>query len=238
MQGSVHDSNSIFFERFAGWQGLLAEANPYSFSKLMMRRPAAYRIETALCAKAGYVSFDLPRIRNVGGCCGRESGKGKYQLRCTPLGAILSVIGVSHVDFFSLDVEGAEMTVCMLQPQANQHVAWRLSSPCQQLALPSARLASSSPCQQLALRLSSPCHQLALPSARVQFAAHPMLLGRNEYQHAPLSPHPTPWEECQHAALSPRTSPPERLMGYGGVWIATHRCLRVSTGNATRSLCS
>ena len=112
VQGTQYDSNSLFFERFLGWKGLLVEANPYSFAKLMVRRPAAFRIETALCEKSASLQFNLPDSqRTVDGCCGRANARGKHTLRCTPLGAILNLMGVRHVDFFSLDVEGAEMSV-------------------------------------------------------------------------------------------------------------------------------
>ena len=111
-QGAVFDSNSIFFERFLGWSGLLVEANPFSFAKLVVRRPAAYRLETALCARPGELRFQLPdHQRNADGCCGRADGAAKHVVRCTPLGAILDTIGIHHVDFWSLDVEGAELDV-------------------------------------------------------------------------------------------------------------------------------
>ena len=104
VQGTVYDSNSLFFERFLGWTGLLVEANPFSYAKLMVRRPAAYKIETALCAATGILRFNLPdNQRNADGCCGRANGKGKYPLRCTRLGDILEQIGILHVDFWSLD---------------------------------------------------------------------------------------------------------------------------------------
>ena len=110
VQGTVYDSNSLFFERFLGWKGLLVEANPFSFAKLLVRRPASYRLESALCAAAGIMRFNLPdNQRTADGCCGRANRKGKYSLRCTPIGAVLRQIGVEHVDFWSLDVEGAEV---------------------------------------------------------------------------------------------------------------------------------
>ena len=112
VQGTVFDSNSIFFERFLGWRGLLVEANPFSFAKLVVRRPAAYRLETALCETTGTLRFNLPdHQRTADGCCGKADGRGKYQMRCTPLGGVLEAIGQRHVDFWSLDVEGAEMDV-------------------------------------------------------------------------------------------------------------------------------
>ena len=104
VQGTVFDSNSIFFERFLDWTGLLVEANPYSFAKLMTRRPASYRVETALCDTAGTLRFDLPdRQRTADGCCARVKGDGKYEVRCTPLSALLDSIGVKHIDFWSLE---------------------------------------------------------------------------------------------------------------------------------------
>ena len=110
VQGTVFDSNSLFFERFLGWRGLLVEANPFSFAKLLVRRPASYRLESALCSAAGIMRFNLPdNQRTADGCCGRANGKGKHSLRCTPIGAVLRQIGVDHVDFWSLDVEGAEV---------------------------------------------------------------------------------------------------------------------------------
>lgn len=92
-------------------RGLLVEANPFAFAKLVPRRPATFRLESALCAKAGWMRFDLPAQRQADGCCGRASESGKHRLRCTPLGHVLRAIGVSRIDFFSLDVEGAEMQV-------------------------------------------------------------------------------------------------------------------------------
>ena len=122
VQGTVYDSNSLFFERFLGWRGLLVEANPFSFAKLLVRRPASYRLESALCAAAGIMRFNLPdNQRTADGCCGRANGKGKYILRCTPIGAVLRQIGVEHVDFWSLDVEGAEVR-CMDRTKTHAHI--------------------------------------------------------------------------------------------------------------------
>ena len=90
---------------------MLVEANPFSFAKLLPRRTAAYRLETALCDNVGWMSFDLPTHRSPEGCCGRASATGRHKLRCTPLGDVLHAMSVDRVDFMSLDVEGSEMSV-------------------------------------------------------------------------------------------------------------------------------
>ena len=99
-------SNSYYFERYLGWRGLLVEASPANFAQLFTARPFAHRLESALCAEAGTTRFSAAR-----GCCGKLSSSTGYAVRCTPVGALLRSIGVSHVDFFSLDVEGSEALV-------------------------------------------------------------------------------------------------------------------------------
>ena len=84
--------------------GLLVEANPYSFAKLMTRRPGSYRIETALCERVSTLRFALPdKQRTADGCCGKASNEGNYAARCTPVSEILRGCGVTHIDFWSLE---------------------------------------------------------------------------------------------------------------------------------------
>ena len=42
---------------------------------------------------------------------GRFKEAKRYTVPCKPIGAMIRAAGVGHVDFFSLDVEGAELTV-------------------------------------------------------------------------------------------------------------------------------
>ena len=62
-----------------------------------------------LCAS----TFLTISVLQMGAAAG-QTKKGKYILRCTPIGAVLRQIGVEHVDFWSLDVEGAEVR-CMVR---------------------------------------------------------------------------------------------------------------------------
>lgn len=83
------------------------EASPRNFATLLTTRPRAYRLETALCADVGTMSF------SGHGCCGKGDTNGTdslgrpadtYTVRCTPVGPVLRQMRTSHVDFFSLDV--------------------------------------------------------------------------------------------------------------------------------------
>ena len=127
--GAIAGSNSYLFERYLGWEGPMVEANQLNFARLLRARPGVVRAETALCPRAGNLSF------NGGGCCSGVAGKpaphmgaglrdgkwsdahthlrseNEYMVRCTPLGALLRAIKVPRIDFLSLDVESSEYAV-------------------------------------------------------------------------------------------------------------------------------
>lgn len=106
LDGTADGSNSFFFERYMQWRGLLVEASPMNFAKLVTRRPFSYRLEGALGSKYGTVRF------SGHGCCGKTvQGAGDYEVQMVPIGALLRTMGITHIDFWSLDVEGGELTV-------------------------------------------------------------------------------------------------------------------------------
>ncbi len=108
LSGAADGSNSLFFERYLGWRGLMVEASPFNFANLFTRRPLAWRLEAALGANTTTLSF------SGHGCCGKViggSGGDSYRVRAVPIGQVLKAMGVSRVDFWSLDVEGAELSV-------------------------------------------------------------------------------------------------------------------------------
>lgn len=124
LDGSFTGSNSYLFERYLGWRGLMVEANQLNFANLLTRRPGMFRAESALCPRAGNLSF------MGGGCCSSVAGKvaahtgaglrdgkwgdshteprssSEYKVRCTAIGPLLRAMQVPRVDFFSLDVRG------------------------------------------------------------------------------------------------------------------------------------
>lgn len=102
-------SNTLMFEQCLGWNGLLIEANPTNFMKLQENRPCAITIGEAAC-KAG----DGPlRMTGMAGVAKIVKGDDKdyVEVPCHPLSQMLEENGIHRINFFSLDVEGAELDV-------------------------------------------------------------------------------------------------------------------------------
>lgn len=114
------ESNSRFFDVCLGWEGLLVEANPTTFQKLVANRPHAHKASfAASCSEeearnnktvgfhdaifSNAAQVDTP---NAEAYSGRE--KTPVQVPCGPLTSLLQDLFCGHVTFFSLDVEGAE----------------------------------------------------------------------------------------------------------------------------------
>jgi len=116
-------SNTLLLDRFFGWSGLLVEANPVNFASLLGNRPHAHRLESALCPADG--PTDLAFMGDYGGSVGaaevyektqsKEAFHGErtdtYRVPCSPLQQWLDELEVKRVHFFSLDVEGSELSV-------------------------------------------------------------------------------------------------------------------------------
>jgi hypothetical protein len=106
LNGVADGSNSFFFERYLGWRGLMVEASPLNFAGLFTRRPLAYRLEAALGAQPQSLRF------SGHGCCGKVAGGAEsYRVQVLPIGPVLQAMGVDHVDFWSLDVNGCCRTL-------------------------------------------------------------------------------------------------------------------------------
>jgi hypothetical protein len=117
-------SNTYFFEVMFGWKGILIEPDPFKFGNIISNRPSAIVVGEIVCER-GEVTF----IRG-GATAGAmqhfapafymrwhatPNPDRKLTLQCQSLSAILERVhrrsGVSCYDFFSLDVEGAELSV-------------------------------------------------------------------------------------------------------------------------------
>lgn len=135
--GESH-SNTLFFEKERGWQGILIEANPYTFELMKAKDRSCWMahacirsqnhsqlhfslaggitsaLELASSQHTQRIQHDLPLYRN------QRNWKGAGQtfcLACYDFGEILNKTtlfsddqkGGAIIDFFSLDVEGAEL---------------------------------------------------------------------------------------------------------------------------------
>jgi hypothetical protein len=114
------ESNSRFFDLCLGWKGLLIEGNPHSYKKVLLSRPRAHRMSFAPSCSAQYeaengtVLFYRYALANVGlvGKAKTYEGKSTLSVPCGPLSPVLQdVFNGERITFFSLDVEGAELTV-------------------------------------------------------------------------------------------------------------------------------
>ncbi|XP_056016274.1 uncharacterized protein LOC125673093 isoform X2 [Ostrea edulis] len=110
-------SNTLWLERQHGWTGLLIEANPELCEQIDKLKRNAWRLCACLSSTQKTVSF----IKG-GGVGGIEDNidehhmkmldkKNKVTVPCYSLEKVLDDIGVHHIDFYSLDVEGAEMVI-------------------------------------------------------------------------------------------------------------------------------
>jgi len=126
------ESNTRFFDVCLGWKGLLIEGNPGNYEKTISNRPYAHKMSFAPSCSAEYeaangtVQFYRYPMTNVGlvGHAKTYEKKPTVDVPCGPLSPVLedvfgddAVFGgggsarLPTLDFFSLDVEGAEMLV-------------------------------------------------------------------------------------------------------------------------------
>ena len=112
------ESQTWLFEHCFGWRGILIEASPDEFDRLLRNRPASLNLRLAGCSTEGTVLM----TRNANHASSNHAADSVASLAgvqrvvnasCGPVGPRLARLGVHRVDFCSLDVEGAEVTVLL-----------------------------------------------------------------------------------------------------------------------------
>ena len=114
-------SNSLFFEIERNWTGLLIEANPDYHRALLRKNRRAYVLRSCLSAERQPATVRFRSADVFGGIADKQhqshvayiasNKKPDVAVNCFPLNTIMSAINISHVDYFSLDVEGAELQI-------------------------------------------------------------------------------------------------------------------------------
>jgi FkbM family methyltransferase len=116
-------SNTKFLEDSLNWSGVLIEAQPESAAKLKQNRvgPRVKTYASAICKEgvdyltflgpASPVSGDINSMNPTFKSTWHPGDTNTYKVPCKPISSIIADAGVSHIDFFSLDVEGAELKV-------------------------------------------------------------------------------------------------------------------------------
>ena len=105
-------SNTLFFDVCLGWSGLCIEPNEQYHAALIKRRSCQ------LCPLCISDKEENTIFSATGGSGHIGEGENQKTIRCAPLDVILDKYahGRRHIDFWSLDVEGHEMTVLEAVP--------------------------------------------------------------------------------------------------------------------------
>lgn len=113
-------SNTYYFERYLGWEGILIEGDPSNFKLLLEKRRKSYSINVCLSTQDKPMKVVFQQSFNVGKIVpGVDMSKlraGYIPVQCFPLYSILLALNRTTVDYFSLDVEGAELDVLKTVP--------------------------------------------------------------------------------------------------------------------------
>nr|CAH0103423.1 unnamed protein product [Daphnia galeata] len=129
-------SNTIDLERKFNWAGILIEANPITFQKLISRNRKAHTVPICLSFRAFsnssiffyiHVTFQ-PKSGDPGKSHIEGEAKtlqkpgipgvdpGLVTIQCFPFYSVLLAVGQTRIDFFSLDVEGHELEILKTIP--------------------------------------------------------------------------------------------------------------------------
>ena len=122
------ESNTIFFDKCLQWNGLLIEAQTKSYQKVIQNRPHAVTLSFSPTCKVDNGTtakmYNYPLSNNgMEGLAKSYEGKEITAVPCGPLTPVLqdvfgvaisttaTINNITHISFFSLDVEGAELLV-------------------------------------------------------------------------------------------------------------------------------
>jgi FkbM family methyltransferase len=106
----VRESNSRFYDLCLGWNGLLVEPHPKNYERTVQLRPNAHHLGLAPSCNANETGIILFPEHMYTSAAVNETGS-KIEIHCGPLQYYLDALGIHHIDFWSLDVEGSELKV-------------------------------------------------------------------------------------------------------------------------------
>jgi len=112
-----HYSDTLFFEKERNWSGILIEGNPAYHRQILTKNRRALTLRGCLGStrRPAFVKFQLAGmgsgISTLNKHTRRKTPVPETDVQCFPLNSIMAAIGVRHIDFMVLDVEGAELAV-------------------------------------------------------------------------------------------------------------------------------
>jgi len=111
-------SDTLFFELERNWTGILIEAHPDYHREILTKNRRALVLRACLSPsrRPGTVKFKLNGWGSGVSALNKNSRMSdkrvpETDVQCFSLNSIMTAIGVRHVDFMVLDVEGSELPV-------------------------------------------------------------------------------------------------------------------------------
>lgn len=109
----IHASNSLYFERYLNWKGLLIEPSASAICQLPFNRPEAINYQGAACAVEGILTDNKFCGRNQAPLSCLSEDAFNKPVRCSPLQSYIDdsqtktrlPAAQSVIDFMSIDVE-------------------------------------------------------------------------------------------------------------------------------------
>ena len=112
------ESNTMFFDKCLGWDGLLVEGQPDSYEKVILNRPRAVKLSfSPTCENENetvqFHNYPMTNSGLQGSAKTYDKKNWTVDVPCGPLTSVLqNVLGtINPISFLSLDVEGAESMV-------------------------------------------------------------------------------------------------------------------------------
>jgi len=125
-------SNSLYFEILHGWTGLLVEPHPLFYRMGLMKsrkvtsvqtclspsnRPSIYTFDLFSALRTSSSSEESREEKSDSGLIQKDNERNTtVEMQCLPLHSLLLAMGNPTVDYFSLDIEGAEFPVLQSIP--------------------------------------------------------------------------------------------------------------------------
>jgi FkbM family methyltransferase len=123
----LHLSNTLYFERERDWRGILVEMQPWYFPALPRNRPRAHCVNAALGTESMQQLFlnagdrsgllrhmnpaDIVYLENHFRDAETKPAYTVHWVQVRPIMEVIAEAGLSRIEYFSLDVEGAELDI-------------------------------------------------------------------------------------------------------------------------------
>ena len=114
--GGEYLSDTLFFELKRNWTGILIEANPEYHRSILRKNRRALVLRGCLNPHPGLLKFSLDGWGGGVTTDNKNNREGTRKVpetdaQCFSLNSVMAAIGLCHIDFMVLDLEGSELPV-------------------------------------------------------------------------------------------------------------------------------